>query len=154
MKNKILTASIVFFLFFANAFADISIKAEVDKTSITTDDAVTYKVTVTSDEKNLSAPELPTLDDFQVVSSARSSTVSFIKNSPKALLAYVLVLLPRKAGKLIIGPSIVKVNSKAYATDAFTIEVAPGKMKAQVSPEENQIPESSFPQSDQPQTTL
>ena len=154
MKRKILIASIVFFLFFANAFADTSIKAEVDKTNITTDDAITYKVTIASDEKNLSAPELPKLDDFQVVSSARSSTVSFIKNNPKALLVYVLVLVPRKAGKLMIGSSTVKVNDKAYATDSFTIEVTPGKTKPQASPEDNQVPESSFPQSDQPQTTL
>jgi hypothetical protein len=44
----------------------------------------------------------------------------------KTMLVYVFVLLPRQAGSLEIGPSVVTVNGKKIASEKFTLEVKPG----------------------------
>jgi len=61
MRNIIAIVIIFIFLFSAVAFAQTSIKAEVNKTSITTDETLTYKITITSSENSYLYPNYPNL---------------------------------------------------------------------------------------------
>jgi len=106
MKARTNLAIILIILFSAaNALAETNIKSEVDKLKLTADQDLTYKIIITSSENNLPAPQMPEFKGFNVISSAQSSTVSFVKNSIKSILVYAIILIPLETGKLKIEPS-------------------------------------------------
>lgn len=142
-------------LFIVTAFADTSIKAEMDKVKISTDESLTYKLIITSTEKNIPAVQLPDFKGFSVLSQARSSTVSFAERNLKTILVYAYILAPEEQGKFKIGPSTIKVRGKVYSTQGFEIEVIQGEAKAKPQPEQKPpLPKKLKPQSQEPQVTL
>ena len=149
MKFVFVLTILVFLLSAVTAvFADTTIKAEVDKTSITTDELLTYKLTVVSTEKNILSPKISGFNGFAIVSQAQSSTVSFQKGGMKTILVFVFILWPKEAGKIKIEPVQVTVKGNAYASEAFQIEVKEGSVRL---PKE---PGPEIPGSDQPKYTL
>lgn len=156
MKFKLIISTLLLIFFSAaNAFAEISIKAEVDKTSITTDESLIYKVIITSTENEAPQPQTPDFTGFNVLSQAQSSTFSYLKTGPKTILVLAFILVPNDIGKFKIEPSVIKLKGKTYSTDSFEIEVTQGKAKPQAPPEEKPtLPEESQPESDQPKITL
>lgn len=146
MKFVVFLAILVF-LFNAGTlvFADTAIRAEVDKTRITTDELLTYKLTVTSSEKNVPAPKISGFNGLVIVSQAQSSTVSFQKGSMQTILVFVFILLPKETGKIKIEPAVVTVKGKAYASQACQIEVKEGSVRLPKDPGAK-IPESDLPQ--------
>ncbi len=139
--------AILVFLFSAvtAVFADTAIRAEVDKTSITTDELLTYKLTVASTEKNIPSPKISGFNGFVIVSQAQSSTVSFQKGGMQTILVFAFILLPKETGKIKIEPAVVTVKGKAYASEAFQIEVKKGSVRLPKDPGP-EIPESGQPQ--------
>lgn len=107
----------------ACAFAESEVKAEVDKTSITADEVITYKLIINSPEKSVSAPEFPEFTGFNVISSAQSSTVSVSGGRMKTILVYAFILAPVSEGDIKIGPSTVKINNETFSTGSFEIKV-------------------------------
>jgi hypothetical protein len=134
MKKIISFLALIVFVFAAAALAETDIKAGVDKTSLTTDEMLTYKLIITSSEKNLPDPEFPGFAGFEVVSQAQSSTVSFVKGAPNCILVYAFVLVAQNKGRFQIAPSSIKVKRKTYSTQSFEIEVKPGKEKKKPQP--------------------
>lgn len=133
----------------AIAFAQTSIKAEVDKISLTTDEVLTYKVTVVSSERNVPLPELPKFDGFKILSQAQSRSFNLSAGSARNSFVFILLLAPLKTGELKIPPCTIKLDGKNYSTDTFKIEIKQGKFKPE--------PKESLPQgssSDSEQTTL
>jgi hypothetical protein len=155
MKKIILVFALIVFIFAAAALAETEIKAGVDKTSLTTDEMLTYKLIITSSEKSLPDPEFPEFAGFEVVSQALSSTVSFVKGAPNCILVYAFVLAAQDKGKFQIAPSSIKVKGKTYSTQSFEIEVKPDKEKKKPQPIEEpplmpQLPDRT----DEPRVTL
>ncbi len=137
------------------AFADISIKAEVDKLSLTADDVLTYKLTVNSRERNIPQPEIPEFNGFDVVSQSQSSNISFGKGGIETTLIYIFILSPNDTDKFKIEPAAIKLNNKVYTTDSFEIAVSAGKIrpKAPKKPKSS-LPQEPLPESGEPQITL
>ncbi|MFH0738864.1 MAG: BatD family protein [Candidatus Omnitrophota bacterium] len=129
MKKMFLFSVFLVFILFTAALAQTEIKAEVDKNSLTADEMLTYKVVVTSSEKELPVPDFPKFAGFEVVSQARSSTASFVKTGARSILVYAFILLPIDKGKIQIPPSSIKVKGKEYSSLSFEIEVMPGEEK-------------------------
>jgi len=157
MKLKILVAGLSFILIASISFADTSIKAEVDKVSITTDDTITYKLTITSTEKSIPQPQLPGFEGFSVLSQAESSTISFASRSNlETALAYVFILVPTDKGKFKIAPSQIKLQGKTYSTESFEIEVTKGKAPASKPKpkQEPPLPPDAQSETEEPQFTL
>jgi len=134
--------------------AQTVVKAEVDKQSITTDDTITYKLTVTSSEKNIPAPKIPKFDNFVVLSQAQSSQISLAKGDLKTFVVYAFVLAPASVGKFKIEPSTVKIAKQDYSSESFEIEVKQGKRQPQPKESKPVSPEGSIPESNKPQFTL
>lgn len=156
MKIKSIISIVLFVFFFTiSAFAQTSIKAEVDKTRISTDELLTYKLIITSSEKQLPPAQIPRFEGFSVVSQAESSTVSFVKSTIKNILVYAFILVPKDTGKFKIEPSIIKIKDKTYSSDTLEIEVIQGKAKPKAKPEQKPSqPEETQPESEEPQVTL
>lgn len=134
MKNKLVLSAILIFLFTATAFADTSVKAEVDKLSMAADEGLTYKLVITSSLKKIPQPKLPKFEGFIILSNARTSQISISGGTQKTLVVYVFILAPAKTGKLKIEPSQIKIEGRSYSSAAFEIEVGPGKTKPQQKP--------------------
>lgn len=142
MKNTLILLTIFVFVFTASASAETSIKAEVDKTNLTTDETLAYKIIITSTEKKLSTPQVSKFEGFNILSSAQSSTMSFLKNNIKTILVYAFILAPADTGKFKIGPATLKIKNETLSTDTFEIEVKQGK--AQPKREESPSQEPQF----------
>ncbi|MFH1398206.1 MAG: BatD family protein [Candidatus Omnitrophota bacterium] len=161
-KKLFFLFGVIVLLGIGSAFAEISIKAEVDQASLTMNDILTYKIIITSSEKTLPRPEVFKFNGFNLISQAQSSTVSLVKSEVKTILVYVFILVPQSAGKFKIGPAVIKVKNKAISSQAFEIEVTPGpgETKTEKEPQGAQKdPGSLAPEShpgllDQPQITL
>lgn len=140
-KYFILITVLFILCFTVNAFAQTSIEAEVDKTSITTNEVITYELTITSTEKNIPAPQLPSFEGFNILSQVKSSKVSLIKRKIETIQVYNFILVPRKEGRFVIEPSKIKIKNKTYSTDTFQIQVTPSLPEPQPQPEteESQI---------------
>ncbi len=127
-------AFIIFILLFifvsACAFAETSIKAEVDRKVITTDEVLTYKIIIVSTEKQIPRPQQPPqFEGFNVVSQAQSTSVNFSASGVKNAVVFAYVLAPTKTGEIEIKPSVLKMNNQTYSTDAFKIQVKQGSSK-------------------------
>jgi hypothetical protein len=144
MKRAIIYNIIFIFLSSALAFAQIHIKAEVDKTSISTGEVLTYKLTIASTEKNTPPPQIPEFKGFNIISQAQSSTISLSGKDTQTIVVYAFILAPQDTGKFQIEPSKINLAGKTYYTDSFEIEVT----------EPLPLPEESIPESEQPKITL
>ena len=132
MKNRLVISTLSFVLFFAvSAFAQISIKAEVNNTSITTNDFLTYKLVITSTEKNIPSPQMPKFEGFNVLSQAQSSTFSLAASNIKTTLTFTYILAPKEKGKFKIEPAVIKLKDKVFSSAAFEIEVKPPSLLPQ-----------------------
>jgi len=145
MRRAVILSLILMPLFVTKAFADTSIEAEIDKRSLTAGQALTYKLTIVTNEKEIPRPELPKFAGFKVVSTAQSSTVSYEKDGIKTVITYIFALLAVEAGKFKIEPAVIKIKNEKFSTAEFEIEVAPGQYR----------PEKDLPQTQgQPRITL
>jgi len=138
MIKKIVVLSAMFLLFSSVAFCDVSVKADVDKAKVTTDDNITYKVTIINSGKIAPKIKFPKFEGFKVVSQAQSSTISFVKSKVETMLVFAYILAPLSTGKYIIQPTEV-LDNKTYKSDSFEIEVSQGK-----NPVENPRPMPGF----------
>ena len=108
------------------AVAQSPISAEIDRTSITTDEQVTLTVTVEGDLINIPTPDLAQLADFRVVGTSTSTQVSIINNQLSSQGIFVYRLQPLGEGNLVIPPITVEMGGQVYQTEPFSIEVLPG----------------------------
>jgi len=144
MKAKINLIIILISLFSAvNASAETNIKSEVNKSKLTTDQKLTYKLTITSSEVSPPLPQLPEFKGFDVLSSEETSSLTFTKDGAKSTLVCTIILSPLKADKLKIEPAQIKVEKKVHYSQGFEIEVSPGEEKP--FPQEEAQPESENP---------
>jgi len=136
---------------------------EVDKTIVTTDDAITYQLIITSSEENIPKPQLPKFTGFKIISSALVTTVSFTPPlsrgagcNVKTIAVYAFVLVPTDIGRLRIEPSSIKIKNETYSTGTLEIEVKQAKLKPKTEPGQRpSIPEETQPEIEQPpQITL
>jgi len=150
MKNSAVVVIILSILFSAaSVYAQTTIKAEVDKTSITTDEVITYKLTIISTDKNVSGSELPKFEGFSIISQVQSSKVSLTNNEIKNTIAFTYTLAPNEIGIFKIEPARIKIKGGILSSEAFEIEVKEGRVKPQPE-EEPPLPEEAQPESEQP----
>ena len=154
IMRRILFITALFIFFSAAAsFAQISIEADVDKVKMTTDEALTYKMTINSSEKNIPLPKLPKFVGFQAVSQVESSHIAFAEGGTKTVVVYVVVLVPEGIGKFKIEPASIKIKNRTYSSQALEIEVAQGKTKPRPK-EELSSPEEAPAETETPQIIL
>jgi hypothetical protein len=135
MKIKLLLINALLVLCaLSDVLAVAPIKAQVNKTNITTDEKINYKITIVVAEDKLDEPEIPEFAGFNVVSRLQSSTISFVKNNINTTLVYEFILAPVDVGKLKIEPIQVTIKGKTYSSQTFEIEVKQGKLMPQQKP--------------------
>jgi hypothetical protein len=109
----------------ANA-QDLSFRAYVDKTEVTLNDQITLTIEV-SGKQNLPDPELPTIEDFEVYSSGRSTNFSFVNGKVSSSVTYNYTMVPKKEGEFFIGAASLKYKDQIYQTQPIKIVVKAGR---------------------------
>ncbi|RKY31829.1 MAG: hypothetical protein DRP74_03960 [Candidatus Omnitrophota bacterium] len=153
MKNIVLLIALIF-IFSKTAFAEVSIKAEVDKTVLTTDDLLNYKLTVSSQERSMLTPKLAEFSGLSIVSHGHSSNISFTKTGIKTVVVYSFVLSCPKAGEYKIKPASIEVRGKNYFSEEFLVIVKEGQNQPEKLPEEIPFLSEEEPGKESPRITL
>lgn len=135
MLRKYILFGLFVLVLTCNAFAQDYIAAEADKKTMTTDEFLTYKVSVNLFDKKTSAPQIPEFKDFYIASQVQTSSFQFAQAKVRNCVTYEFVLKPVKIGELEIGPATIKIDEKVYSTEAFKVLVKQGKAKPQPEPE-------------------
>jgi hypothetical protein len=114
--------------------ADI-VWAEVDATSVSTDDTVVLTVYVNSDAGRATQPFLPPLDGFEVLRQSSGSQISIINGVRSNNTYFIYELHPLVEGTLTIDTIVVEVDGHPYTTNPVTIEVTQGTGQIQPRPQ-------------------
>ena len=135
-------------------WAGMEIKAEVDKQKLATDELLTYKLTISGDEKDIPAPRLPEFKGFNIISQAESASAALAKSNIKRNIVYLFVMVPKEEGEFKIEPSQIKFKGKTYQTPSFQIQVIQGKAKPVIPNPQQPTPPQEQPEEQKPQITL
>jgi hypothetical protein len=155
MKRIILSIILSLVLSRGVAYAETSLKAQVDKKAATTDELISYKVSVISTGDLLSAPQFPDFNGFKVVSQGQSSSLSFAKGGMNSETAYIFTLAPIEPGEIEISPARLKTKEGELASDSFIIKVKQGdKPLRPAPPEKSPIPQELLRGTQDSQATL
>jgi len=127
LKNQSLFCILVFILFpvFIGA---ISVKASVNKNTLSTADRLEYTIEVSNEGSfTMSEPSPPQIGNFSFVnmrsSSSSSSTIVNFKRSTRVSRTFVYYYIPKAEGKSTIPAQQIRIVNKVYSTPAFEINV-------------------------------
>jgi len=84
--------------------------------------------------RSIAKPDMPDLSAFDVYSSGTSSNISIVPGAINYQTDYTYVLVPRKTGKLLIGPFTVEHKGKVYSTKSIEINVGQQAQQSQPAP--------------------
>lgn len=117
--------------------ADITITAEVDKTTVPLDGQLTLQVTVSGNTQNLPRPAIPAMNDFNIVQSYSSQNFSFINGAVSASANHSYVLTPKSAGKFMIPQFSINHQNQIIQSQQITIEVTQPSSQNQIGTAQN-----------------
>ena len=113
---------------------DLSLTATVDRTRVGLEDQLTLTISASgSGFESLPEPELPALDNFDVLGTHQSSSSQFSivngKVSSSKTIDFMYYLSPRQAGTWKIGSAKLKYRGKTYTTEPIQVEVVTGTVQ-------------------------
>jgi hypothetical protein len=150
MKTKIeylipiiLTAFFVVFAGTGYAQGQGPLAAQVDRTTLSTDETLVLTVTLSASTMSAPRPTLPVLQGFNIVGSSTSSQMSIISGAVSSQLVYSYRLQPYQTGDLVIDPVQATLNGQTFSSQPITIHVTQGtgaSAPAAVPPPANREP--------------
>lgn len=109
------------------AAEDITVSAFVDRTTVTSEEALKLTVQVEGTTRNVPEPKLPSLDEsWSVRSAGTSSNMSWVNGRVSVSKSWNYSLLAKRLGTLTIGAVEVEFAGSVYTTDPITVEVVEG----------------------------
>lgn len=100
----------------------VELSASVDRNVVSLDDRLVLSVQVSGAAQG-NAPVLPPLEDFSVAHTERSTQIQIENFQMTTSARYDYALVPRRAGKLTIGPVTLKDCDGEHRTPPITVEV-------------------------------
>jgi hypothetical protein len=111
-----------------------TITAQVDRSSLSTDETLNLVVTLNAAAMNTPTPSLPSLEGFRVLGSSTSSQFSIVNGTMSSQVVYAYRLQPYQTGDLVIDPISVTVNGLTFSTEPLKVNVTQGIGAAPSSP--------------------
>ncbi len=124
--------SILLIIFLILLFVPVDVAAQspltvdVDRTTISTDEAVNLTIAIRGEFTSLPEPDLSGLQDFNIVGRSRSQQVVIIQGSQSVQGIYNYTLQPTREGELIIPPFSFTIDGQLFETDPIQISVSAG----------------------------
>lgn len=104
---------------------DVQIKATVDKDRISQYDYVQLNVEVSGSGRGLGNPQLPKMDDFEVIGTSQQTRINIVNFKTERQQVFSYQLLPINTGRLTIPPVSVRAGNKTYKTQPIKVYVIP-----------------------------
>ncbi len=114
------------------------VKAEVDRTNLSTDEVLVLTVTVDTSYGNPSRPQLPALDEFELLGSSSGTQISIINGNVSQQATFNYRLHPLQIGGLVISPVMVNIGGNTYHTEPIQVHVSQGTGQVQSAPQPSQ----------------
>jgi len=148
-KSKVLIIGIISILLVGvlalPAGAQAPVTAEVDRNRLSTDEVLTFKVTIDSSAGQASQPALPPLDGFELLGSSSGTQISIVNGDMSMVATYSYSLHPTQAGQLVINPVSVQIDGQLYSTQPIMVEVSQGTGQVQPAPNQGIPSMPGFP---------
>lgn len=97
----------------------VSIRASVDKTSMTMDDEAVLTVEIRGASGNMLMPKLPSMPAFNIYANiVEQQTVNF-----QTVTTFRFMMTPRVQGKATIGPITFDYGGRQYQTEPITVDI-------------------------------
>ncbi len=114
----------LFFLCAVSVFAeDAQVSASVDHDHVQVDQEIHLNIRVSGIRGSIQAPQLPSLEGFEIFYSGRSSRYSFINGHSEAMTEFNYVLIPKTPGRFVLLPVEVKTGDRTYQTNQIQLTV-------------------------------
>jgi len=129
MNKKIVIAIVTVFLiglFALPAMAQSPVRAEVDRTDITSDDVLILSIIIEDANGNANEPQFEAMDDFAAQGRSSSTQLSIINGQRSRQTIYQYSLIPTKLGTVTVPAAHVTVDGNAYVTDSIYVNVTQG----------------------------
>ncbi|MDD2752814.1 MAG: BatD family protein [Candidatus Omnitrophica bacterium] len=154
MKLKFFLTLFISLFIIHPAFAQDTIKAEINKNKLSTDEVLIYKLVIASSQTQFPQAQLPKFDGFNILSQSQSTTLALENNGWKTSLIYEFILAPLTVGTLKIDPASIKIKGQTFSSDPFEVEVTQGKLMPRAPGKNPSLPDKSLPESEEPKITL
>jgi len=105
---------------------DVAVQISVDREQVDINSSLQLTVTVSGTMRSVAEPQVENLEKFQVLGTSTSSQFSIVNGQISSSRSFVYTLLPNTEGTISIGPAVVEISGKRYASNAVTVEVTPG----------------------------
>ena len=106
----------------ASSSQDITFTSSVDRDNISINDRLPLTLIVTG-AQDIGYPDLPVLDDFDILSSSSSSQFSFINGKMSSSKSFTYILIPLREGVLTIPSVTIKIGGKILKTEPISVTV-------------------------------
>lgn len=104
--------------------AEVNFIAAVDRNSVPLNGYFRFTIEVSGPISSINQPELPPLDDFNILAGpSESSSYQFINGKISASKSWSWTLQPRIAGELVIGSAVLKYKKEILKTEPVKITV-------------------------------
>ena len=142
--RRILAFFFLAFLLWSVDLYAITVTASVDTDQVELGDPINLNIVITGEGTSLPDPILPDLSDFSVYSSGRNTSFSLQGGRSTSSQEMNYTLVPKKTGRLIIGPVIVKNKQIMVSSEPIKINVLqPGTIPDNTSPNQSKSPAKS-----------
>ncbi len=138
----------IFFLWNCLGIAEeVQVSVSVDQDHVQVNEEIHLNVKITGIRGSIQAPQLPSLEGFDVFYSGRSSKFSFINGRSEAMTEFNYVLIAKMPGQFVLLPIEIKIGDKTYQTNQIKLTVE-GAAAAPFPPPQRapQMQRQSFPQ--------
>lgn len=111
------------------ALADTQIEAIVDRKIVSVGDPIRLEITVSSDEGDIETPTFADMRPFEIFSSGRTQSISWINGKMSSSITFEYGLRAITEGEHRLGPATVKIGNESYETDPIVIKVNPSRTR-------------------------
>ena len=114
----------LFFLWIGAVNAeDVQVTASVDQDQVQINEEVHLNIRIAGIRGSIQAPQLPSLEGFDVFYSGRSSKYSFVNGHSESMTEFNYVLMPKMPGQFVLLPIEVRIGDKIYQTNSIKVSV-------------------------------
>ncbi len=125
-RTIFLNLILIFLTATIGAAQEISFSASVDKTQVGVNEQIVLTIQVSGNVQNIPLPKLPALNNFNIYSSGRTQSFSFVNGQVSNTASFNYVLVPTATGQFTIDPAEITLEGKTYKTNPITITVTQG----------------------------
>lgn len=126
IKTSLAALALICSFFQAVHAEEITMSASVDRNVIGLNEQLIFTLSISGKSLNIPNIDLPQIQNFNVVSSGRSSNTSIINGQMSSQVNFNFTLVPQSTGKFTIPALQVQFDGKTYRTGPIQVEVTQG----------------------------